>query len=91
MTLLQDSNNKSCIRRPLLHVDATSCPPDLLHLKKGIISKLLTQLVDWTVLQGREQALMQQIKAAKIHFRFGHTHVTYPLNLYNVQAYLPVR
>ena len=35
-----------CIRTPALPLDAEQCPPDMLHLKKGIISKLLNQVVD---------------------------------------------
>ena len=62
-------NNKGCIREPLLHVDSSSCPPDILHMKKGIISKLINQLVNWAVVQKREDKLMTEMKRNKIYFR----------------------
>ena len=66
-------NNKGCIRQPLLEVDASCCPPDILHMKKGIISKLVNQLVNWCVVQKRETQLLDEMKRHKIHFRYGGT------------------
>ena len=57
-----------CIRTPALPLDAEQCPPDMLHLKKGIISKLLNQVVDWTLLQHREEFLISEMKKHKIPF-----------------------
>ena len=69
MQLMCDTKmKKGCIRKPLLQIEPTSCPLDLLHMKKGIISKLLNQLVDWVVLQGKEKQLIQQMKQHKIPF-----------------------
>ena len=69
MKLMCDSKlKKGSIRKPLLRLEPTSCPPDLLHMKKGIISKLLNQLVDWVVLQGKEKELIDQMKHHKIPF-----------------------
>ena len=51
-----------------MEIDANCCPPDMLHLKKGIISKLINQLVDWTMTQNKEEALMKQMKEHKIPF-----------------------
>ena len=36
--------NYGNVRRPLLDLDPKQCPPDLLHMKKGVISKLLNQV-----------------------------------------------
>ena len=63
------ANNKGCIRQPLLQVDASCCPPDVLHMKKGIVTKLVNQLVNWAVVQNREHLLLAEIKKHKIHFR----------------------
>ena len=42
--LLGSKNCKGYKCQPLLHVEPTSCPPDHLHMRKGIISKLLNQV-----------------------------------------------
>ena len=60
--------HQGCIREPALPFGAQHCPPDLLHMKKGIISKLLNQVVDWTLLQYREEALLSEMKKHKIPF-----------------------
>ena len=49
-------------------LDAENSPPDMLHLKKGIISKLVNQLVDWTLLQHREEALLSEMRKHRIPF-----------------------
>ena len=64
----QGSKRKGCIRMPAMHFDCNKCPPDMLHLKKGIISKLVSQVVDWTVTQGKEEVLLQEMKKHKIPF-----------------------
>ena len=61
-------DRKGCIKKPVMKFNATSCPPDMLHLKKGIISKLLNQVVDWAVIQGNEHKIMQQMKEHRIPF-----------------------
>ena len=67
--LLHKSNNKKgCIRKKALNLEPEFCPPDILHMKKGIISKLLNQVVDWVVLQGKEKELISQMKEHKIPF-----------------------
>ena len=69
MNLMTDNKNrKGCVRKPVIPLEPTSCPPDLLHMKKGIISKLLDQLVDWVTLQGKEEKLMDQMRMHKIPF-----------------------
>ena len=60
---------KGCVRQPLLQVDSTCCPPDILHMKKGIISKLVNQLVNWAIVQNREDKLIDEMTRNKIHFR----------------------
>ena len=60
--------SQGCIRMPAMSFDANTCPPDMLHLKKGIISKLISQLVDWSVIQGRENVLLRQMRDNKIPF-----------------------
>ena len=59
---------KGCIRKPAIVIDSDQCPPDMLHLKKDIISKLVNQLVDWTLLQHTEEALLCEMKKHKIPF-----------------------
>ena len=71
MILLKESKDKQgCIRKPMISLEPTNCPPDLLHMKKGIISKLINQLVDWVVLQGKEENLMNEMKKHKIPFTY---------------------
>ena len=68
MELINCSPNKSCIRKPVMKMEAANCPPDLLHMKKGIITKLVNQLVDWTMAQSNEKKLLDQMKKNKIPF-----------------------
>ena len=69
MDLMESSKErKGCIRKPLIKVDASSCPPDMLHLKKGLITKLLNQVVDWSVIQGNEDKIIDQMREHKIPF-----------------------
>ena len=51
-----------------MDIEPTCCPPDILHMKKGIISKLLNQVVDWVILQGKEEKLIGQMKEHRIPF-----------------------
>ena len=37
-------NPKGYVRDSLIHLEATSCPPDLLHLTNGVISKQFNQV-----------------------------------------------
>ena len=60
--------SKGCICKPVMPFNAESCPPDMLHMKKGIITKLINQLVDWSVLQKKEEVLTNQMKIHKIPF-----------------------
>ena len=69
MNLMDSSKHKKgCIRKPVVQIEPTSCPPDVLYMKKGIISKLINQLVDWVILQGKEQVLLKEMKQHKIPF-----------------------
>ena len=69
MSLINEKKvRKGCIHKPVLQIEPTHCPPDLLHMKKGIISKLVNQLVDWVIIQRKERMLMQQMKEHKIPF-----------------------
>ena len=71
MKLLTSSKiKKGCIRKPVMQMEPTNCPPDILPMKKGIISKLLNQVVDWVVIQGKERMLMEQMKEHKIPFTY---------------------
>ena len=62
------ADKKGCIRIPVMKFDCDHYPPDMLHMKKGIISKLVDQLVDWTVIQGKEKSLVEEMKKHKIPF-----------------------
>ena len=69
MENLESKNiSKGCIREPVMKFDIECCPPDMLHMKKGIITKLITQLVDWSILQKKEEILMNEMKFHKIPF-----------------------
>ena len=59
---------RGCIRPPALCFNCDQYPPDMLHLKKGIISKLVNQLVDWCLIQGNESALLSEMKRHRIPF-----------------------
>ena len=65
---MDQKEKKGCIRTPFMHIEPNCCPPDVLHMKKGIITKMLNQVVDWVILQGKEQRLMDQMRANKIPF-----------------------
>ena len=64
----QTSHCCGCVRQPLIRFNAISCPPDMLHLKKGIITKLVSQLVEWALTQGAEDKLLDEMKFHKIPF-----------------------
>ena len=52
LELLKDkSQSQGCIRMPALPFDAENYLPDMLDMKKGIISELVNQLVDWSLVQ----------------------------------------
>ena len=42
--LLGKQNNKGYARPPLIKLEPTQCPPDHLHMRKGIIGKLFSQV-----------------------------------------------
>ena len=59
ISLMEDSKNKKgCIRKLVMQIEPTQCPPDLLHMKKKNITKLLNQVVDWVIIQGKEHKLV---------------------------------
>ena len=62
------SNKKGCIREPLVDIPVCNNPPDMLHLRKCVISKLISQLVDWVIIQGKEEKLLSEMKTNKIPF-----------------------
>ena len=66
--LENNGHSQGCIRIPALPFDCENYMPDMLHMKKGIITKLVNQLVDWTLIQKREEALMSEMKKHKIPF-----------------------
>ena len=69
MELLKNCKfKKGCIREPAVQFDEENYIPDMLHMKKGIISKLVNQLVEWTIVQHKEDALMMEMKWHKIPF-----------------------
>ena len=71
LTLMCDrKEKKGCVRKPVINVEPKYCPPDFLHMKKGIITKLLDQLVDWVVSQHKENQLIDQMKHHKIPFTY---------------------
>ena len=62
------SQCQGCIRPPAMPFDAEQYPPDMLHLKEGIILKLVNQVVDWTMIQHREKDLVAEMKRNRIPF-----------------------
>ena len=88
MTLLDGCKvKKGCICKPVMEIEPTNCPPDILHMKKGIISKLLNQVVDWVVIQGKERLLIAQMKEHKIPFAYVMFY-TATINLFNFVDFL---
>ena len=63
-------NKKGCVHKLVMNLEPTSCPPDFLHMKKGIITKLINQIVDWVILQGKEEKLIGQMKEHRIPFTY---------------------
>ena len=47
--LMGQSNPKGYSREPLIHLEPSSCPPDLLHMKKGVILKQINQVFQFTL------------------------------------------
>ena len=66
--LEKGSNCQGCICQPAIPFEAEQCPPDMLQMKKGIIMKLVNQVVDWAIVQNREEALLFEIKRHKIPY-----------------------
>ena len=64
------TQNKSCIQKPVMNIEPSYCPPDILLIKKGIITKLVNQLVDWTLVQGNEKKLIEEMKKNRIPFMY---------------------
>ena len=58
--------SKGCIWKPVMTFDAETCLPDMLHMKK--VTKLINQLVDWSILQKKEEVLINEMKFHKIPF-----------------------
>ena len=80
----RNKNPLGCIPEPALSFDSEQCPPDMLHLKKGIISKLVNQLVDWAIVQRKEDALLAEMRKNKIPFVsvFQNSHVVINFSTY---------
>ena len=57
------------VREPLLHIDAIDCPPDILHMRKAIYSKLLDQIVTFSICQKRQDALLAEMERIAVKFR----------------------
>ena len=58
------------IRKPLLNLDAIDCPPDILHMRKAIYSKLLDQVVLFAISQKHQYKLIQEMERIGINFRY---------------------
>ena len=48
--LLQRRVKKGSIRKSLTGIEPTSSPPDHLHMRKGLISRLLNQVTDMCII-----------------------------------------
>ena len=67
--LLTQSNNMGQVREPLLHIDAIDCPPDILHMRKAVYSKLLDQIVTFSIMQKHHEKVVQEMTRIGINFR----------------------
>ena len=58
------------IRPPLLKLDAINFPPDMLHMRKAIYSKLLDQIVEFAIGQQKEEKLVEEMNRIGIKFMY---------------------
>ena len=68
--LLSQANSMGQLREPLLHVDAIDCPPDILHMRKAVYTKLLDQIVTFSIAQKHQDKLLQEMTRIGINFRY---------------------
>ena len=68
--LLSQTNCMGQVREPLLHIDAIDCPPDILHMRKAVYSKLLDQIVTFSIAQKHQDKLLQEMARIGINFRY---------------------
>ena len=61
---------KGQVREPLLHIDAIDCPPDILHMRKAIYTKLFDQVVTFSICQKRQKNLILELERIGIKFRY---------------------
>ena len=58
------------VREPLLHIDAINCPPDILHMRKAVYTKLLDQVVMFCICQKRQNDLIKEMERIGVKFRY---------------------
>ena len=68
--LITHADKKGQIRQPLLKIDAINCPPDILHMQRAIYTKLLDQVIQFSINQNRKKKLEDEMDRIGVKFRF---------------------
>ena len=63
------TDKKGQIRQPLLNIDAKDCPPDVLHMRRAIFTKLLDQVIQFCLNQKCEKKLEDEMARIGIKFK----------------------
>ena len=61
--LFQQVDKKGQIRKPLLNLDAKNCPPDILHMRRASFTKLLDQVIQFSMNQKAETKLVAEMSS----------------------------
>ena len=59
------------INPPLIAIEPSLCPPDILHMKKRIISRQLDQVLEWVICQGKTEVFQQELISNNINVDMG--------------------
>ena len=56
---------------PLISLEPKCCPPDILHMKKRIISRQINQVLEWVICQGKTEQFQNELKSKNINVDIG--------------------
>ena len=69
--LIGKSQPMGYINPPLIAIEPSLCPPDILHMKKRIISRQLDQVLEWVICQGKTEIFQQELISNNINVDMG--------------------
>ena len=69
--LLGKSNCMGYVTVPLIHIEPKCCPPDILHMKKRILSRQIDQVLEWVICQGKTEIFQDELKSKNINVDMG--------------------